>query len=195
MTHDTLRWKFFPFSLVEKAKQWYRENVEKANGSWSKLRDKFCLKFFPQSRIIALRKDIHCFQQNEEETIGVAWTRLSLLVKPGPILSIPNFVLLQHLYSGLDDDSTYYLDLTAGGSFSDKTPTEGMEILDRITKNNSFMPKSRPSREERELGHKDTLAAESNLPLSTNSDSAVESSPESRVPEKKIQSLELLFKF
>jgi len=71
-----------------------------------------------------------------------------------------------------------------------------MEILDRITKNNSFASKSKPSREECTSSRKDNLVAESNLPLPSTSDSALESSPESRILEKEeIQSLELPFKF
>jgi len=42
MTHDILWWKLFPFSPVEEARQWYINNVESVNGSWSKLSDKFC---------------------------------------------------------------------------------------------------------------------------------------------------------
>ena len=148
MTHDTLSWKLFPFSLVEEARQWYTKNVESVNGSWSKLRDKFCLRFFPESRIVALQKDILCFQQNEEETIGEAWARFSLLVKSGPVLSIPDHVLLQHIYSGLDKESANHLDASVGGFFFQKTLIEGMKILDHITENNSFVSKSRPSREE-----------------------------------------------
>ena len=174
MTHDTLRWKLFPFSLAKEARQWYTKDVASVDGSWSKLRDKFCLRFFPESRIVALRKDILCFQQIEEETIGEAWARFSLLVKSGPVLSIPDHVLLQHFYSGLDKESTNHLDASAGGSFSHKTPIEGMGILDHITENNSFVSKSRPSQEEHTSSHKDILLAESDLPLPTTSDSALE---------------------
>ena len=93
-------------------------------------------------------------------------------------------------------DSTFYLDVTAGGSFSHKTPIEGKEILDRITENNSFVSKSKPSREERMSSQEDNLVAESDLPLPTTSDSALESSPELGVLEKEeIQPLELPFEF
>ena len=47
MSHDTLKWKLFPFSLFEKAKQWYTYTVGSVNGGWNELRDKFCLSFFP----------------------------------------------------------------------------------------------------------------------------------------------------
>ena len=71
-----------------------------------------------------------------------------------------------------------------------------MEILDHITENNSFVSKSRPSREEHTSSHEDNLVAESDLPLPTTSDSALESSPELGVPEEEeIQPLEPPFKF
>ena len=47
MSHDTLMWKLFLFSLVERAKQWYAHTVGSVNGSWDELRDKFCLSFSP----------------------------------------------------------------------------------------------------------------------------------------------------
>ena len=47
MTQETLKWKLFPFSLIEKAKQWYTLAVESTNGDWDKHKDKFCLAFFP----------------------------------------------------------------------------------------------------------------------------------------------------
>ena len=34
MSQETLRWKLFPFSLVEKVEQWYTHNVGNANGDW-----------------------------------------------------------------------------------------------------------------------------------------------------------------
>jgi hypothetical protein len=40
MAQDTLRWKFFPFSLDERAKQWYAHNVGKVNGELDELRDR-----------------------------------------------------------------------------------------------------------------------------------------------------------
>ena len=111
------------------------------------LRDEFCLKFFPESWLIAVWKDITCFQQNEKESIGVAWAKFLLLVKSGPVLSLPDYVLLEHFYSGLDMESASYLDMTVGGSFVHKTLAEGMEILEIISENTSFVAESTPSQE------------------------------------------------
>ena len=51
MTQETLRWKLFPFSLMEKAKHWYANAIGSMNGDWDELKDKFYLAFFPMSRI------------------------------------------------------------------------------------------------------------------------------------------------
>ena len=79
MAQETFRWKLFPFSLAEKEKQWYTHNVGKVNGEWEELRNRFCLAFFPISLIASLRKEILDFRQDEKETLGTAWARLSQL--------------------------------------------------------------------------------------------------------------------
>ena len=71
MTQETLRWKLFPFSFTGKAKQWYTFAIESTNGDWDELKDKFCLAFFPMSRISSLPRAILDFEQNEE-SIGAA---------------------------------------------------------------------------------------------------------------------------
>jgi hypothetical protein len=54
MSQETLHWKLFPFSLHERARQWYDHNIGKVNGDWEELRNKFYLAFFPISRIATL---------------------------------------------------------------------------------------------------------------------------------------------
>jgi hypothetical protein len=94
MTQETLRWKLFPFSLTEKAKQWYTHAVGSTNGDWEELKDKFYLAFFPTSCIVSLPRAILDFEQYEKESIGAAWTRFSALIHIDPDLSLPNSILL-----------------------------------------------------------------------------------------------------
>ena len=49
MSHETLRWKLFAFSLDERAKQWYAHNIGMVKGDWEELRNRFCVTFFPIS--------------------------------------------------------------------------------------------------------------------------------------------------
>ena len=151
MAQETIRWKLFPFSLAEKVKQWYTHNVGKVNGEWEELRNRFCLAFFPISRIASLRKEILDFRRDEKETLGTAWARFSQLTHAGPNLSIPDHVLLQYFWLGLNNDTAQQLDITTGGSFAYKTTSEGVALLDRILENTSFtdsLPVVQPSSQE-----------------------------------------------
>jgi hypothetical protein len=125
-------WKLFPSSLKGEAKQWYTNPIVSMNGDWEQLKDKFCLAFFPMSRINSLPRAILDFEQNEKESIGAAWARFSMSIHAGPDLFLPDSVLLHLFCSGLDIEATLYLDMTAGGSFAHKTMIKQRKILARI---------------------------------------------------------------
>jgi hypothetical protein len=38
MTQETLLWKLFPFSLIERAEQWYTHMIGSMSGDWEELR-------------------------------------------------------------------------------------------------------------------------------------------------------------
>jgi hypothetical protein len=68
--------------------------------------------------------EIWTFCQSEKESIGAAWARFFSLAQSSPDLSLPDHLLLQHLYKGLSKENAQYLKITAGGSFTHKTPAE-----------------------------------------------------------------------
>ena len=72
---ESIRLRLFPFSLVEKAKQWFYKDRE-AVITWDKCSAMFLAKFFPMGKTNALRGRISNFQQNMTETIPEAWERL-----------------------------------------------------------------------------------------------------------------------
>jgi len=104
MSQETLRWKLFPFSLVEKAEQWYTHNVGNANGDWEEPQDDFCLSFSSLSHEASRLGDILAFEQLEKESIGAAWAIFSHLLASSPDWSIPNDISLHIFYTGLDMD-------------------------------------------------------------------------------------------
>ncbi|CAN6547832.1 unnamed protein product [Malus baccata var. baccata] len=61
-----LKMKAFPFSLMDKAKDWLYELAPGTVTSWESMKRAFLEKFFPTSRIILLRKKISGIQQDEE---------------------------------------------------------------------------------------------------------------------------------
>jgi len=84
MSQEYLRWKLFPFSLVEKADQWYTHNVRGMIQDWEELRDDFCLSSSSASHTAFLRSEILAFEQMEKESIGAAWARFSHLLASCP---------------------------------------------------------------------------------------------------------------
>jgi hypothetical protein len=70
---DALKWKLFPFSLKDKARTWYFRHVHEAEGKWSILQDRFCLRYFPLKKIADLRRKVITFEQEDHEPLGAAW--------------------------------------------------------------------------------------------------------------------------
>ncbi|XP_068323130.1 uncharacterized protein [Pyrus communis] len=60
-----LKMKAFPFSLMDKAKDWLYDLAPGTVTSWESMKRAFLEKFFPTSRIILLRKRISGIQQEE----------------------------------------------------------------------------------------------------------------------------------
>ena len=53
------------------AKLWYTRNIGSVHGEWEVLQTKFCIDFFPISRVAQLCRGVLNFQQKEKETLGV----------------------------------------------------------------------------------------------------------------------------
>ena len=70
MSQETLKWKLLLFSLMRLAKLWYTRNVESVHEEWEVLQSKFCIAFFPISRVAQLRREVLNLQQKEKETLG-----------------------------------------------------------------------------------------------------------------------------
>ena len=71
LRHDTRNLKVEIVSLFSNG-QWYTHVVGSMNGDWEELKDKFCLAFFPMSRIVSLPWAILDFEQHKKESIGAA---------------------------------------------------------------------------------------------------------------------------
>jgi len=71
---DAILLRRFPFSLLERAKQWFYATKEK-NTMWALCSMNFLAKFFPMGKINALRGKITSFQQQHDESVPEAWER------------------------------------------------------------------------------------------------------------------------
>ena len=100
---------------------------------WETLCSKFCLCFFPISKVVSLRKEVLNFRQLEEESLGTSWDHINSLITTGPDIAISDPMILQHFYMGLRKDSAQSLDQASRGAFLHLCGSETRSMLDRIS--------------------------------------------------------------
>ncbi|CAN6725378.1 unnamed protein product [Malus baccata var. baccata] len=116
-----LKMKAFPFSLMDKAKDWLYELAPGTVTSWESMKRAYLEKFFPTSRIILLRKKISGIQQEESESFPTYYERFKSLVASCPQHQMKEELVLQYFYEGLLPLERQMLDASAGGALVDKT--------------------------------------------------------------------------
>ncbi|KAB2629198.1 S ribonuclease [Pyrus ussuriensis x Pyrus communis] len=119
----------FPFSLMDKAKDWLYELAPGTVTSWESMKRAFLEKFFPTSRVILLRKKISGIQQNYGETFPAYHERFKGLVASCPQHQMKEELLLQYFYEGLLPIERQMLDASAGGALVDKTPRDAKMLI------------------------------------------------------------------
>ncbi|KAM2044927.1 hypothetical protein ACFX1T_009187 [Malus domestica] len=124
-----LKMKAFPFSLLEKAKNWLYEPATGTVTSWESMKRAFFEKFFPTSRVILLRKRITGIQQNQGESFPTYNERFKTLVASCPQQQMKEELLLQYFYEGLLPIERQMLDASARGALVDKTPMAAKTLI------------------------------------------------------------------
>jgi hypothetical protein len=99
------------------------------------LQTKFCIDFFPISRVAQLCCEVLLSKQKEKDTLGAAWAYFNDLISSRPDLTISNLILLQHVYLGLSKETAHYLDIALEGSFLHLSPRGGKDVLNKIVEN------------------------------------------------------------
>ncbi|CAN6554944.1 unnamed protein product [Malus baccata var. baccata] len=126
---NILKMKAFPFSLMDKAKDWLYELAPGTVTSWESMKRAFLEKFFPTSRIILLRKKISGIEQEEGESFPTYYERFKSLVASCPQHQMKEELLLQYFYEGLLPLERQMLDASAGGALVDKTPMAAKVLI------------------------------------------------------------------
>uniref|UniRef100_A0A2N9FBH9 Retrotransposon gag domain-containing protein n=1 Tax=Fagus sylvatica TaxID=28930 RepID=A0A2N9FBH9_FAGSY len=72
---ETVKLRFFPFSLKDKAKGWLYTLKPRSIGSWGEMTQEFYKKFFPPHKVQQVKRKISNFAQGNDETLFMAWER------------------------------------------------------------------------------------------------------------------------
>ncbi|XP_068332807.1 uncharacterized protein [Pyrus communis] len=126
-----LKMKSFPFSLMDKAKDWLYELAPGTVTSWESMKRAFLEKFFPTSQIILLRKRISGIQQDEGESFPTYYECFKSLVASCPQHQMKEVLLLQYFYEGLLPIERQMLDASAGGALGQENQAKAMQNQDK----------------------------------------------------------------
>ncbi|CAN6576784.1 unnamed protein product [Malus baccata var. baccata] len=124
-----LKMKPFPFSLMDKAKDWLHELAPGTVTSWESMKRAFLEKFFPTSRVLLLKKRISDIQQNQGESFQTYYEHFKNLVASCPQHQIKEEMLIQYFYERLLPIERQMLDASAGGALVHKTPVATKTLI------------------------------------------------------------------
>jgi hypothetical protein len=83
-------------------------------------------------KVAKLRREIICFEQQKNESLGEAWEHFNAVVNSGPSLDFLEPMLLQHFFIGLNRRTRKYLNLASRGAFMHITAECAKTILINI---------------------------------------------------------------
>ena len=155
-----LRLKAFPFTLEDRAKTWLLDMPPGYINTWELLKKEFLSKYFPASRVTAMRKMITGIVKGHDESFGAYSEQFKRLVAACPNHGIIESNLLQYFYEGLNTMERQLLDAASGGSFVDKTPAQGKLLIENRAMNDyQFSTTSREPRQVKEASAVPSLEA------------------------------------
>ncbi|XP_015940027.1 uncharacterized protein LOC107465563 [Arachis duranensis] len=134
-------WLFaFPFSLEDKAKEWFYTLSSEVTSDWDLLRRGFLDKFLPPEKMDRLRKEMSCIVQGETEPLYEYWERFRKLLDACPNHMIDTQVLLGYICQGMREQDRTLLDTSSNGSLSKyKTAEEAWQLIIDLAEFNQHM--------------------------------------------------------
>ncbi|KAJ9535255.1 hypothetical protein OSB04_un001653 [Centaurea solstitialis] len=126
---DEVRLRVFPFTLTNKAKDWFKKLLPGSITTWDDLKSAFLSRYFPISKANKIRAEIRNFKQGKDSLVK-AWGRYKDLFLIFPNHGIDDREMIDVFYAGLTNDSRIRLDSSCGGIFPYKTVKEARKLLD-----------------------------------------------------------------
>lgn len=101
VSDEAIKLRLFPFSLRDRARQWYGTLELHQRATWPALVESFLEKFFPETKAMELRAKISSFQMFEDEDLHETWDRYRELLRKCPHHGFEKWQQVQYFYKGL----------------------------------------------------------------------------------------------
>ncbi|XP_017416224.1 uncharacterized protein LOC108327050 isoform X3 [Vigna angularis] len=122
-------------SLQGAARDWFIYQHQPF-GNWQEMQQRFLNKFFPAIKVASIRRAITVIAQFQEEGLDEYWKRFNMLYLSCPNHQISEALLLVYFYEGLLFEERMFVDVAAGGSLLDRTPTEARKLICKLAGEN-----------------------------------------------------------
>ncbi|WCJ18012.1 Transposon Tf2-6 polyprotein [Euphorbia peplus] len=131
-SEEVVRLKLFPYSLRDKARNWYKNLPPNSIRTWDAMASTFLTKYFPPRQAIKLRSAISQFSQQHDESLSEAWERYKDLLRKVPNHKIPTWMQIQTFYHGLTTTHKIQLESVANGDPEELDPEALYELIERL---------------------------------------------------------------
>ncbi|XP_050229333.1 uncharacterized protein LOC126678479 [Mercurialis annua] len=135
LNEDELRTRCFPHCLKGDARQWLLNQPEGVFLTWEDVYNEFMLRFYSPQKTMDLRAKICNFVQRDPESFHEAWERFKLLLTQCPHHQVPENLLTQFFYDGLNVNCQTLVDTASGGYYGDTTAAELMKTYEKLAMN------------------------------------------------------------
>lgn len=129
-TRNTSRLRFFPFTLYEKAKEWYDKLPSESIFTWEQLISKFYEKFFPAGKTSVFRDRILHFRKEKDEPIYKSWIRFKDLIRQVPHHGIELWLLVQMFYDNVSPNDQNGINNSRKGKIANLSAEEGWNRIE-----------------------------------------------------------------
>ncbi|CAN6686569.1 unnamed protein product [Malus baccata var. baccata] len=132
LSSEAIKLRLFPFSLKDKTKAWLHSLPANSITTWTELQEKFLNKFFPSSKMLALKKEILAFAQKPNESFHEAWERYNEMYTKCPHAGFDSNLQMNIFYDGLNATTKSQVNASARGSLMSKSATEAFKLFDMM---------------------------------------------------------------
>jgi hypothetical protein len=133
-----MRARLFPFSLLEKALQWFYSQPTETVQDWDALMRAFMKEYYSSGKTQSLRNKIATFAQYPTKTISEAFKRFNEYTRAVPHHNFLKEDLIQKFYQGLTMASRMIIDALAGGSIIELMPTQAFTLFKKVVDNDTW---------------------------------------------------------
>jgi hypothetical protein len=138
VTQYQMRARFFPFSLLGKALQWFHSQPAETVQNWNALMKAFIKEYYSPGKNQSLHNNISTFAQYPTETISEAFKSFNEYTWAVPHHKFPKVDIVQKFYQGLTMASRTIINASEGGSIIELTPTQACTLFKKVADNDTW---------------------------------------------------------